>query len=43
MFTEVKVLEMLKHPYIVEIKDSYRTLSNKLVIILEQAEGGDMK
>lgn len=43
LFTEVKVLEALHHPYVISIKESYRTESNKLVMILEHASGGDLK
>ena len=43
MFTEVKVLQALRHPNIIKLKESYKTHSNKLVLILEHAEGGDLK
>lgn len=43
LYTEVKVLEALLHPHIIAIKESYRTESNKLVMILEYATGGDLK
>lgn len=43
MFTEVKVLQALRHPNIIKLKESYKTQSNKLVLILEYAEGGDLK
>ncbi len=43
MFTEAKVLEALIHPNIVCLKESYKTESQKLVLVLEQAEGGDLK
>jgi hypothetical protein len=43
LFTEAKVLEALIHPNIVCLKESYKTESQKLVLILEQAEGGDLK
>lgn len=43
LFTETKVLEALEHPFIVAIKDTYKTMSNKLVMILEYAQNGDMK
>ena len=42
LFTEVKVLQAIKHPNIIEMKDSYRTKSNKLVLILEYASNGDL-
>ncbi len=34
---------MLIHPYIIAIKESYKTESKKLVLILEYASGGDLK
>lgn len=43
LFTETKVLEALEHPFIIAIKDTYKTMSNKLVMILEYAENGDMQ
>ena len=43
LFTEAKVLEALQHPNIICLKEFYKTQSKKLVLILEQAEGGDLK
>lgn len=43
LFTEAKVLEALQHPNIIRLKEFYKTQSKKLVLILEQAEGGDLK
>ena len=42
LHTEAKVLEALKHPHIIEIKEFYRTESQKLVFILEYAARGDL-
>jgi len=42
LYTEVKVLEAIKHPNIIEMYETYRTKSNKLVIILEYAQNGDL-
>ena len=41
-FQEAKLLEAIKHPQIIELKEFYRTKSEKLVLILEFAEGGDL-
>lgn len=42
LYTEVKVLENIKHPNIIEMIETYRTKSNKLVLILEYASNGDL-
>lgn len=42
LYTEVKVLETIKHPNIIEMYETYRTKSNKLVLILEYASNGDL-
>ena len=42
LYTEVKVLENIKHPNIIEMHETYRTKSNKLVLILEHAINGDL-
>ena len=42
LFTEAKILEALKHPNIINLKEFYKTQSNKLVLILEYAAGGDL-
>jgi serine/threonine protein kinase len=42
LFTEAKILEALKHPHIINLKDFYKTHSNKLVLILEYASGSDL-
>lgn len=42
LFQEAKILEALKHSSIIELKEFYRTKSNKLVLILEYAENGDL-
>lgn len=42
LYTEAKVLETIKHPNIIEMHDTYRTKSNKLVLILEYASNGDL-
>jgi hypothetical protein len=33
----------MKHRYIIQIKEFYRTVSGKLVMILEYAEEGDLQ
>lgn len=33
----------MKHPHIVQIREFYRTKSQKLVMILEFARGGDLQ
>lgn len=43
LFTEAKVLEAIKHPYIIHLQDFYKTHSEKLVLILDYADGGDLK
>ncbi len=43
IFKEVKILEVFSHPFIISIEESYRTESNKLVLILEYADKGDLK
>lgn len=42
LYTEVKVLENIKHPNIIQMYETYRTKSNKLVLILEYASSGDL-
>ena len=42
LFTEVKVLQAIQHPNIIEMIESYKTKSNKLVLILEYASNGDL-
>ena len=42
-FQEAKLLEVMRHENIIEIKEFYRTKSGKLVMILEFAEGGDLQ
>jgi serine/threonine protein kinase len=42
-FQEAKLLEVMRHPNIIQIKEFYRTKSGKLVMILEFAEGGDLQ
>lgn len=42
LYTEAKVLQTLKHPNIVQMHESYRTKSNKLVLVLEYASNGDL-
>ena len=37
------MLEAIKHPHIIQLKEFYRTKSEKLVLILEFAEGGDLQ
>lgn len=40
--TEAKVMEMLKHPNIVQFYDVYKTKKKKLCIVMEYADGGDL-
>ena len=42
-FQEAKLLEAMRHPNIIQLKEFYRTESKKLVMILEFAEGGDLQ
>ena len=42
LYTEVKVLETLRHPNIIKMHETYRTMSNKLVLVLEYASNGDL-
>ena len=37
------MLEAMRHPFIIQIKEFYRTKSQKLVMILEFAENGDLQ
>ena len=39
---EAKILEHLKHPNITTFKEVYKTKGNKLCIVMEYADGGDM-
>lgn len=39
---EVKVLSVLKHPYIISYRESYIENRTSLVIIMDYAEGGDL-
>ena len=36
-------MEAMRHQNIIELKEFYRTKSQKLVMILEFAEGGDLQ
>lgn len=42
-FQEAKLLEAMKHRNIIQIKEFYRTVSGKLVMILEYAQEGDLQ
>ena len=42
LFSEAKILEALSHPNIIKLYEFYKTKSNKLVLILEYAEGDDL-
>ena len=39
---EAKILELLDNPNIVRFKEVYRTVKQKLNIVMEYAEGGDL-
>ena len=41
-FKEAEILKHLKHPCIVRIKDVLKTKSQKLWMLLEYADGGDL-
>lgn len=41
-FKEAEILKHLNHPCIVRIKDVLKTKSNKLWMVLEYADGGDL-
>ena len=43
LFREAKILEALNHSSIIQLKEFYRISNNKLVLILEYAENGDLK
>ncbi len=40
---EAKILALLKHPCIVNFREVYTTVSNKLCIVMDFAEGGDLQ
>ena len=40
LFSEAKILQKIQHPNIIKIIESYKTKSNKLVLILEFASRG---
>ncbi|CAI2363600.1 unnamed protein product [Moneuplotes crassus] len=42
VYLEAKVMEGLKHKYIVGFKEVYKTKSNKVCIVMEYADGGDL-
>ena len=42
LFSETKILEALTHPNIIKLYEFYKTKSEKLVLILEYAEGDDL-
>lgn len=41
-FREALILSELSHPNIIKFQEVYRTLNNKLKIIMEYADGGDL-
>ena len=41
-FKEALILSELSHPNIIKFKEVYRTVNNKLKIIMEYADGGDL-
>jgi len=40
---EAKILEVLAHPNIVKFKEVYKTRKNKLCIVMDFADGGDLQ
>jgi len=40
---EAKILEVLAHPNIVKFKEVYKTRKNKLCIVMDYADGGDLQ
>jgi len=40
---EAKILSVLKHPYIINFREVFVTVSNKLCIVMDYAEGGDLQ
>ena len=41
-FKEAKLMEKLDHPNIIKFKEVYKTKKNKLHIVMEHADGGDI-
>ena len=39
---ESKILEVMDHPNIVKSKEVYKTKQNKLCIVMDYADGGDL-
>ena len=42
LFSEAKILEALRHPNIIHMREFHKMASNELILILEYAEGGDL-
>ena len=40
---EARILEVLNHPNIVKFKEVYKTKNQKMCIVMEYADGGDLK
>ena len=40
---EAKILEALKHPNIIRFREVYKTPSEKLCIVMDYANGGDLE
>jgi NIMA (never in mitosis gene a)-related kinase len=40
---EGKLLEAFSHPYIIKFREVYRTPKGKLWVIMDYADGGDLK
>jgi NIMA (never in mitosis gene a)-related kinase len=40
---EGKLLEAFSHPFIIKFRDVYRTTKDKLCVVMDFAEGGDLK
>ena len=40
---EIAVLDLLHHPNIIGLKESYKTKGEKLCIVMEYADGGDVQ
>ena len=40
---EAQILEMLKHPNVIELYEVYKTKKGKLCIVMQYAELGDLR
>ena len=39
---EARILEALRHPNIVKFREVYKTKNNRLCIVMDYADGGDL-